>query len=132
MWLLQSNSKVSKENSQGGLKESEERSPLRTTTNTTGEVKNKQASSRGTGKISTSKRTAKETPSPKQAKGREKNTCSTSPTSDTTISNVPNVQSSILPDLNTSVSSAALIHQPFTDFQQVQLRAQIFVYGSLM
>ncbi|KAG1362158.1 hypothetical protein COCNU_10G003770 [Cocos nucifera] len=145
---------VSKENAQGGLKESEERSPQRTTTNTTGEVKSKQVSGRGTGKVSTSKRTAKETPSPKQAKGRERNTCSTSPTNDATISNnmqleemqqVPNVESckmkascslavqtSILPDLNTSVSSAALIHQPFTDLQQVQLRAQIFVYGSLI
>ncbi|XP_008796111.2 uncharacterized protein LOC103711651 isoform X2 [Phoenix dactylifera] len=145
---------VSKENSQGGLKESEERSPHRTTTNTTGEVKSKQISGRGTGKVSTSKRTTKETPSPKKAKGRERNTCSTSPTSDTTISSnmqleemrqIPNVegssmkascsltvQTSILPDLNTSVSSAALFHQPFTDLQQVQLRAQIFVYGSLI
>ncbi|XP_010933655.1 protein SWOLLEN 1 isoform X1 [Elaeis guineensis] len=144
---------VSKENSQGGLKESEERRPQRTTTNTTGDVKSEQVSGRGTGKVSTSKRTAKETP-PKQAKGRERNTCSTSPTRDATISSnmrleemrqVPNVESSkmkascslavqtsILPDLNTSVSSAALIHQPFTDLQQVQLRAQIFVYGSLI
>lgn len=40
-------------------------------------------------------------------------------------------QTSIIPDLNSS-SSLALFHQPFTDFQQVQLRAQIFVYGSLM
>lgn len=35
-------------------------------------------------------------------------------------------------DSNTSVSSMALFNQPFTDLQQVQLRAQIFVYGSLM
>lgn len=37
---------------------------------------------------------------------------------------------STLPDLNTSSSS--VFQQPFTDLQQVQLRAQIFVYGALM
>lgn len=37
-----------------------------------------------------------------------------------------------LPDLNTSASPSAIFQQPFTDLQQVQLRAQIFVYGSLM
>ncbi|KAL4326077.1 hypothetical protein GQ457_11G022570 [Hibiscus cannabinus] len=39
---------------------------------------------------------------------------------------------STLPDLNTSASSSAVFHQPFTDSQQVQLRAQIFVYGALI
>ncbi|GAV72838.1 Agenet domain-containing protein [Cephalotus follicularis] len=39
---------------------------------------------------------------------------------------------SSLPDLNSSVSSSALFQQPFTDLQQVQLRAQIFVYGALI
>ncbi|XP_057993525.1 uncharacterized protein LOC110651242 isoform X2 [Hevea brasiliensis] len=37
-----------------------------------------------------------------------------------------------LPDLNSSVSPAAMFQQPFTDLQQVQLRAQIFVYGALI
>lgn len=37
-----------------------------------------------------------------------------------------------LPDLNTSSPASVLFHQPFTDQQQVQLRAQIFVYGTLM
>eukprot|EP00257_Ricinus_communis_P022125 XP_015581773.1 uncharacterized protein LOC8267715 isoform X3 [Ricinus communis] len=40
--------------------------------------------------------------------------------------------SSGLPDLNSSVSQAAMFQQPFTDLQQVQLRAQIFVYGALI
>ncbi|XP_020684523.1 uncharacterized protein LOC110101097 isoform X2 [Dendrobium catenatum] len=40
-------------------------------------------------------------------------------------------QTSIIPDLNSS-SSLSLFHQPFTDLQQVQLRAQIFVYGALI
>ncbi|XP_072962362.1 protein SWOLLEN 1-like isoform X2 [Typha angustifolia] len=52
--------------------------------------------------------------------------------SNTKVSCSPAVESSNLPDLNTSICSAALIHQPFTDLQQVQLRAQIFVYGSLI
>ncbi|XP_042506028.1 uncharacterized protein LOC122082490 [Macadamia integrifolia] len=42
------------------------------------------------------------------------------------------VQASSLPDLNSSASPSALYQQPFTDLQQVQLRAQIFVYGSLI
>ncbi|KAJ8775209.1 hypothetical protein K2173_020213 [Erythroxylum novogranatense] len=37
-----------------------------------------------------------------------------------------------LPDLNSSVSASAMFQQPFTDLQQVQLRAQIFVYGALI
>ncbi|XP_065632874.1 uncharacterized protein LOC112028026 isoform X5 [Quercus suber] len=39
---------------------------------------------------------------------------------------------SSLPDLNTSASPSTLFQQPFTDLQQVQLRAQIFVYGALI
>lgn len=43
-----------------------------------------------------------------------------------------NVSTSGLPDLNSSASPSVLRQQPFTDLQQVQLRAQIFVYGALM
>ncbi|KAG2679912.1 hypothetical protein I3760_11G072900 [Carya illinoinensis] len=39
---------------------------------------------------------------------------------------------SSLPDLNTSGSPSTVFQQPFTDLQQVQLRAQIFVYGALI
>eukprot|EP01018_Ginkgo_biloba_P001781 Gb_15039 [translate_table: standard] len=43
------------------------------------------------------------------------------------------VQTSTLPDLNATVVPASLLfQQPFTDSQQVQLRAQILVYGSLI
>ncbi|XP_077235410.1 G2484-1 protein isoform X3 [Tasmannia lanceolata] len=45
---------------------------------------------------------------------------------------VPTVHTSVLPDLNTSAPASTLFHQPFSDLQQVQLRAQIFVYGSLI
>lgn len=49
----------------------------------------------------------------------------------TKSSGVVSFPTSSLPDLNTT-SASVLFHQPFTDLQQVQLRAQIFVYGSLM
>lgn len=39
---------------------------------------------------------------------------------------------SSLPDLNSSAPASLVFQQPFTDLQQVQLRAQIFVYGALM
>ncbi|KAH6822305.1 hypothetical protein C2S53_020375, partial [Perilla frutescens var. hirtella] len=42
------------------------------------------------------------------------------------------IPTSSLPDLNTSAPSSSFFQQPFTDLQQVQLRAQIFVYGSLI
>ncbi|GAA0140375.1 hypothetical protein LIER_01736 [Lithospermum erythrorhizon] len=42
------------------------------------------------------------------------------------------ISTSNLPDLNTAVPTSAICHQPFTDLQQLQLRAQIFVYGSLI
>ncbi|XP_057513316.1 uncharacterized protein LOC130795302 isoform X2 [Actinidia eriantha] len=45
---------------------------------------------------------------------------------------VVSMPTSNLPDLNTSTPPSALFQQPFTDLQQVQLRAQIFVYGSLI
>lgn len=48
------------------------------------------------------------------------------------LSGVVSTSVSSLPDLNTSTPPSVLFHQPFTDMQQVQLRAQIFVYGSLM
>lgn len=53
------------------------------------------------------------------------------------VSGVLPVPTSSLPDLNTSAlnnstTSSATFRQPFTDSQQVQLRAQIFVYGSLI
>ncbi|XP_060207363.1 uncharacterized protein LOC132635126 isoform X1 [Lycium barbarum] len=49
----------------------------------------------------------------------------------TKSSGVVSFPTSNIPDLNTS-SASVLFHQPFTDLQQVQLRAQIFVYGSLI
>ncbi|XP_073298871.1 protein SWOLLEN 1-like isoform X2 [Primulina huaijiensis] len=42
------------------------------------------------------------------------------------------ITESSLPDLNSSAPLSSFFQQPFTDLQQVQLRAQIFVYGSLI
>ncbi|XP_012573634.1 protein SWOLLEN 1-like isoform X3 [Cicer arietinum] len=43
-----------------------------------------------------------------------------------------NASTSSVPDLNTSASPSVIFQQPFMDVQQVQLRAQIFVYGALI
>ncbi|XP_019421002.1 PREDICTED: uncharacterized protein LOC109331142 isoform X1 [Lupinus angustifolius] len=45
---------------------------------------------------------------------------------------VLNSSTSGLLDLNTSASLPVLFQQPFMDIQQIQLRAQIFVYGALI
>nr|XP_009400686.1 PREDICTED: uncharacterized protein LOC103984852 isoform X1 [Musa acuminata subsp. malaccensis]XP_018681961.1 PREDICTED: uncharacterized protein LOC103984852 isoform X1 [Musa acuminata subsp. malaccensis] len=117
------------------------------------EGKRKQVSAFATRKIGISKGDAKEKSEEKQGKGRKKAPCDTSSVPDrstrskthmediqhrlfvetntTKSSCSPSVQASNLPDLNTSVPSALFL-QPFTDLQQVQLRAQIFVYGSLI
>ncbi|KAJ3689873.1 hypothetical protein LUZ61_019037 [Rhynchospora tenuis] len=98
----------------------------------------------GTKNVTTPKTEAKASdPSPKKKRERKK-AQSTAPSpinlekmrkhhEGSSISNLKNPSSaSGLPDLNTSASSAQLVHQPFTDLQHVQLRAQIFVYGSLI
>lgn len=103
--------------------------------------------------VSTGRKRAKETPRPKRRNESDGSPCSASINSDGTMSRpihaegitkcsriegkntkascVPTIQASSLPDLNTSASPMTL-HQPFTILQQRQLRAQIFVYGSLM
>ncbi|XP_074326253.1 protein SWOLLEN 1-like isoform X2 [Apium graveolens] len=63
---------------------------------------------------------------------RELKTCSDVARSGTKPVALLPIPPSNLPDLNTSVPTASYIQQPFTDLQQVQLRAQIFVYGSLI
>lgn len=106
------------------------------------EGKKKQASTRGTRKAGISKGDANENSQEKYSKGSKRTPRSTSGRASRNKtgkdvqqclyvdSNSPNVQTSNLPD--TSTSAPLLFHQPFTDLQQIQLRAQIFVYGSLM
>lgn len=103
--------------------------------------------------VSTGRKRAKETPRPKRTNESDGSPCSASLNSDGTMSRpthaegitkcsriegkntkascVPTIQASSLPDLNTS-AAPMMLHQPFTILQQRQLRAQIFVYGSLM
>lgn len=82
--------------------------------------------SKGTGKETAKKAShTKETPTVRQS---ESNMASLSPSLIAQIVR-PDEQ---LPDLNTSASPSSAFQQPFTDSQQVQLRAQIFVYGSLI
>ncbi|KAK7330776.1 hypothetical protein VNO77_24976 [Canavalia gladiata] len=45
---------------------------------------------------------------------------------------VLNASTASVPDLNSSASPPVLFQQPFMDIQQLQLRAQIFVYGALI
>jgi hypothetical protein len=51
------------------------------------------------------------------------------PVSNTPPGGVTPIVTSNLPDVNNSTS---IFHHSFTDYQQVQLRAQILVYGSLL
>ncbi|XP_074561686.1 protein SWOLLEN 1-like isoform X2 [Curcuma longa] len=112
------------------------------------EDKKNQASARATRKAGISKGNANEKSQEKHAKGSKRTPRSTFSralrnkiskedvqqglhvdTNTMKSSCSPNVQTSNLLDMSTS---APLFHQPFTDLQQVQLRAQIFVYGSLI
>ncbi|XP_042457047.1 uncharacterized protein LOC122041438 isoform X2 [Zingiber officinale] len=112
------------------------------------EDKKKKVSVRGTRKAGISKGDADENSQEKHSKGSKRTPRSTSSRasrnktgkedvqqclyvdSNTKSSCSPTVQTSNLPD--TSTSAPPLFHQPFTDLQQIQLRAQIFVYGSLI
>ncbi|XP_058104430.1 uncharacterized protein LOC131248260 isoform X2 [Magnolia sinica] len=151
--LCQASSVNLQETSHGSRKVSDEQRVRR---GTKGKGKDKtrladSATERGT---ATGGKPAKETSRPKQTVEKDVNQSSASAYSNGTInramqveerrqyayvdgsstrsSSVPTIQAPGLPDLNTSASSQILCHQPFTDSQQVQLRAQIFVYGSLI
>ncbi|XP_009400640.2 uncharacterized protein LOC103984704 isoform X2 [Musa acuminata AAA Group] len=143
---------ISTETSQGYLSEAVNESTS-TISKTIVEDKSGKVSAQATKKVGISKGDAKEKSHDFRGKGRKRNPCSTSPvperatrsksqregmqqclsveTKTANPSCFPSVQTSNLPDLNTSAPSAQF-HQPFTDLQQVQLRAQIFVYGSLI
>ncbi|XP_010264342.1 PREDICTED: uncharacterized protein LOC104602374 isoform X2 [Nelumbo nucifera] len=89
----------------------------------TSDHKRRRASGKGTDKEASKEGKSLKDPL-RQAKDRGGSSCSVSPTSCGTVGQV-------VQDLNTSASSSSF-QQPFTDLQQVQLRAQIFVYGSLI
>ncbi|XP_020094162.1 uncharacterized protein LOC109714130 isoform X2 [Ananas comosus] len=144
---------VSKKNSEGHHLHPEVGSLPKNNSEKSGGDKSKRASGRSSKRMSSSTVAAKETSQRKQMIESNKSPLSALPIAEFTgntkhskekqqhpttessrikASSSPVGETSSLPDLNTSISSAALTHQPFTDSQQVQLRAQIFVYGSLI
>lgn len=108
----------------------------RAATRGTSERKARQGSAKTSARASAKKRGVQETPV-KQFEGDKSIMILNSPgTSNAERSGVNSsgaltIPMSNIPDLNTSVTPAYL-QQPFTDTQQVQLRAQILVHGSLM
>lgn len=117
----------------------------------TPERKPRRASNKTAGKDTSRKGSKSKTPVRQQEKGDRSNSVSLSPSPGfqlmqsnevqqyghidsirTKPFSLLNASTSSLPDLNSSVSPPVLFQQPFLDIQQVQLRAQIFVYGALM
>ncbi|KAK4844589.1 hypothetical protein QYF36_022041 [Acer negundo] len=148
--VAQLNPKAAQDVSHGSLKVSN-REIGRSGTKGTSERKNRRASTKAAGKEGAKKgNTVKDTTAVRQPeKGEKASNASLTPPgifqlvqsnemqhyghvdcSSMKPFGVLTTSTSTLPDLNTS--SSTLFHQPFTDLQQVQLRAQIFVYGALI
>ncbi|KAK1565396.1 hypothetical protein Q3G72_025569 [Acer saccharum] len=148
--VAQLNPKTAQDVSHGSLQVSN-REIGRSGTKGTSERKNRRASTKAAGKESAKKgNTVKDTTAVRQPeKGEKASNASLTPSgifqrvqsnemqhyghvdcSSMKPFGVLTTSTSTLPDLNTS--SSTLFHQPFTDLQQVQLRAQIFVYGALI
>ncbi|XP_031271230.1 uncharacterized protein LOC116129639 [Pistacia vera] len=146
----QLNSSTAQDVSYGGLRMSD-KGNVRSGSKGTSERKTRRASNKGMGKDGAKKGNAVKdtTPLRQSEKGDKTNNVSLSPSGigqlvqSSELQHYGHVDSSImkpfgvlatsastLPDLNTS--SSAVFQQPFTDLQQVQLRAQIFVYGALI
>ncbi|XP_044485714.1 uncharacterized protein LOC123211201 isoform X2 [Mangifera indica] len=146
----QLNSSTVQDISRGGLRMLDKEN-VRSGSKGTSERKTRRASNKGTGKDSAKKGNAvKDTATlRKSEKGEKANNVSLSPSGICQLVQSSELQhyghvdsssvkpfgvlatsASTLPDLNSS--SSAVFQQPFTDMQQVQLRAQIFVYGALI
>ncbi|KAJ0105601.1 hypothetical protein Patl1_18472 [Pistacia atlantica] len=146
----QLNSSTAQDVSHGGLRMSD-KGNVRSGSKGTSERKTRRASNKGMGKDGAKKGNAVKdtTPLRQSEKGDKTNNVSLSPSGigqlvqSSELQHYGHVDSSsmkpfgvlatsasTLPDLNTS--SSAVFQQPFTDLQQVQLRAQIFVYGALI
>lgn len=105
--------------------------------------KSRRAPNKTAGKESSRKGSKEKTPARRSEKGGRSTTVSLSPSSGFQLiqsneahqyyGKIDSISTKPFPDLNTSAASASvLFQQPFMDVQQVQLRAQIFVYGALM
>ncbi|KAF9685410.1 hypothetical protein SADUNF_Sadunf03G0051700 [Salix dunnii] len=148
--LVQIDPKIAQDPSHGSPKGCDV-ATVRTGSKGTSERKTRRSSGKALGKESARKgNPTKETASVRLEKGEKMSNVSTGPSgisqhvqsnemqcyghvdSSTMKPFVLATSTSNLPDLNSSVSSSLMFHQPFTDMQQVQLRAQIFVYGALI
>lgn len=145
--VCQSNSKIAQDSSRGNLRASD-RENVRSVSKGTSERKTRRTSTKAAGKETAKKgNPIKDTTSARPSeKGDRTSNVPLSPSGICQLVQSNEMQyghvdgsmkpfvlttsASALPDLNTS--SPLMFQQPFTDLQQVQLRAQIFVYGALM
>lgn len=145
--VCQSNSKIAQDASRGNLRASD-RENVRSVSKGTSERKTRRTSTKAAGKETGKKgNPIKDTTSARPSeKGDRTSNVPLSPSGICQLVQSNEMQyghvdgsmkpfilttsASALPDLNTS--SPLMFQQPFTDLQQVQLRAQIFVYGALI
>lgn len=145
--VCQSNSKIAQDSSRGNLRASD-RENVRSVSKGTSERKTRRTSTKAAGKETAKKgNPIKDTTSARPSeKGDRTSNVPLSPSGICQLVQSNEMQyghvdgsvkpfvlttsASALPDLNTS--SPLMFQQPFTDLQQVQLRAQIFVYGALI
>ncbi|GAU24507.1 hypothetical protein TSUD_156190, partial [Trifolium subterraneum] len=108
----------------------------------TPERKTRRAPNKTAGKDSPRKGSKGKTPARRSEKGGRSTSASLSPSSGFQLmqskeahhyyGKIDSISTKPFPDLNTSTSPSVLFQQPFMDVQQIQLRAQIFVYGALI
>ncbi|CAJ2664031.1 unnamed protein product [Trifolium pratense] len=108
----------------------------------TPERKTRRTPNKTAGKESPRKASKGKTPARRSEKGGRSTSASLSPSSGFQLmqskeahhyyGKIDSISTKPFPDLNTSTSPSVLFQQPFMDVQQIQLRAQIFVYGALI
>lgn len=107
----------------------------------TPEHKTRRTPNKTAGKESSRKGSKGKTPAKRSEKGDSSTSVPLSPSSGFQLmqSNeahqyrkIDSISTKPFSDLNPSASPSVMFQQPFMDVQQVQLRAQIFVYGALM
>ncbi|XP_058757717.1 uncharacterized protein LOC131630977 isoform X2 [Vicia villosa] len=107
----------------------------------TPERKTRRTPNKTAGKESSRKGSKGKTPAKRSEKGDRSTSVPLSPSSGFQLmqSNeahqyrkIDSISTKPFSDLNTSASPSVMFQQPFMDVQQVQLRAQIFVYGALI
>ncbi|CAK8562718.1 unnamed protein product [Lathyrus sativus] len=106
----------------------------------TPERKTRRTPNKTAGKESSRKGSKGKTPAKRSEKGDSSTSVPLSPSSGFQLKSneahqyrkIDSISTMPFSDLNTSASPSVMFQQPFMDAQQVQLRAQIFVYGALI